>query len=438
MLPIAELTKAVEANWARQVEWLKTLTSFPSERGEEAPCQDWITREFAGRGWQVDRYRLADVAMGHLPGYSPVMDTDYERAVQVVASVRAPEQKGRSLILQGHVDVVPRGPEEMWSEPPYKPVVRGNRLFARGACDMKSGVSAMVFAMDALRSAGCLPAADVYVQTVTEEESTGNGALSTLARGYRADAVLIPEPTSQHILRGTIGVMWFRLKIRGRPVHVSLSEEGTNAILSAYNLIAALQRYTMELNERVKSHPWFSKVNAPVKFNPGKIRGGDWASSTPAWCEVDCRIAVLPGVTLADFRKELEQVVATAAKQDSFLANHPPAVIWNGFQADDYVLAPGSDFEATMRAAHEAVTGRKAEERILPAVTDCRFYGRYYNIPSLSYGPTGAGSHGFDEYVELDSVKQTTIAIADCIQRWCGLRGAGSSADVSAARSGVR
>ena len=68
-----------------------------------------------------------------------------------------------------------------------------------------------------------------------------------------------------------------------------------------------------------------------------------------------------------------------------------------------------------MRAAHEAVTGHKAQERILPAVTDCRFYGRYYDIPSLCYGPTGHESHGFDEYVELGSVKQTTIAIADCI-----------------------
>jgi acetylornithine deacetylase len=422
LLTIEQLRTAVEANWADQVEWLKTLTSFPSERGKEAPCQDWIAREFAKRGWSVDRYRLSDVSMDHLPGYSPVMDTDYDHAVQVVASVRAPEQKGRSLILQGHVDVVPRGPENMWTDPPYAPTVHGNKLYARGANDMKSGVTAMVFALDALRKAGVAPAADIYVQTVTEEECTGNGALSTLARGYKADACLIPEPTKHHILRGTLGVMWFRLAISGRPVHVSESENGTNAILSAFHVIKAVQAYTAELNERVKSHPWFSKLKAPIKFNPGKIRGGDWASSTPAWCEVDCRIAVLPGMALADFRKELAGVIANAARQDSFLANNPPEVIWNGFQADDYVLEPGSDFEAAMRAAHEAVTGEAAQEALLPAVTDCRFYGRYYGIPSLCYGAKGAGSHGFDEYVELDSVKQTTVAIADCIQRWCGVR----------------
>ncbi len=301
MLTIEELRAAVEANWPDQLAWLKTLTAFPSERGKEGPCQDWIASEFGKRGWSVDRYRLSDVSMEHLPGFSPVMDTDYDQAIQVVAAIRAPEPRGRSLILQGHVDVVPRGPEDMWTDPPYAPTQHGNKLYARGANDMKSGVSAMVFALDALRKAGVAPAADIYVQTVTEEECTGNGALSTLARGYKADACLIPEPTHNHILRGTVGVMWFRLAIRGRPVHVSESENGTNAILSAFHIIQAVQAYTAELNERVKSHPWFSKLKAPIKFNPGKIRGGDWASSTPAWCEVDCRIAVLPGMTLADF-----------------------------------------------------------------------------------------------------------------------------------------
>ena len=151
--------------------------------------------------------------------------------------------------------------------------------------------------------------------------------------------------------------MWFRLRLRGRPVHVSESERGTNAILSAFGLIEALRGHTRELNERAKTHPWFSRIPNPIKFNPGKIAGGDWASSTPAWCEVDCRIAVLPGMALADFREELTGVVMAAARQDPFLADNPPQVIWNGFQADDYVLEPGSEFEAAVRAAHLRVHG---------------------------------------------------------------------------------
>jgi acetylornithine deacetylase len=424
----AKLVSAVDTNWSAQLGWLQTLVGFPSLRGQEGPCQDWIARELASRGWAVDRYTLAEVAMDHLPGFSPVMDTDYSKAVQVVASLRAPagtgSAKGRSLILQGHVDVVPTGPADMWSSPPFAATIENGRMRGRGANDMKSGVCAMVFALDALRSAGCLPASDVYVQTVTEEECTGNGALSTLARGYFADACLIPEPTAARILRGTVGVMWFRLRIRGRPVHVSESERGTNAILSAFGLIEALRGHTRDLNERVKSHPWFSRIPNPIKFNPGKIAGGDWASSTPAWCEVDCRIAVLPGMTLADFREELTGVVMAAARQDPFLADNPPQVIWNGFQADDYVLEPGSEFEGAVRDAHRRVHGNEPTESILPAVTDCRFYGRYYGIPSLSYGATGSGSHGFDEVVELESIKQVTLTLATFIADWCGVRAA--------------
>ncbi len=418
----AAITAAVESHFATQVEWLTKLVGFPTLRGEESPCQDWLARDFAARGWSVDRYSLADVDMAHLPGFSPVMDTDYARAVQVVATIRSPEQRGRSLILQGHVDVVPEGPRDMWQSPPFAATVRDGRLYGRGAGDMKAGVSAMVFALGALRHLGYGPASDVYLQTVTEEECTGNGALSTLARGYRADACLIPEPTGQRILRGTVGVMWFRLKLRGRPVHVSRSEEGTNAILSAFALIEAIREFTRKLNERARSHPWFGKIQNPVKFNPGKIKGGDWASSTPSWCEVDCRIAVLPGMSLEAFRKELSQVIMDAAKRDSFLGNNLPEIIWNGFQADEYVLEPGSDFENAMRAAHRAVMTEEPAESILPAVTDCRFYGRYYDIPSLAYGPASTDGHGFDESVELESLKKATIVIARFISEWCGLR----------------
>ena len=265
--------------------------------------------------------------------------------------------------MQGHVDVVPTGPLDMWQSPPFVPTIRDGRMYGRGANDMKSGVCAMVFALDALRS-GRLSARrrTSTCRPSPRRSSTGNGALSTLARGYRADACLIPEPMAGRILRATIGVMWFRLRLRGKPVHVSESERGTNAIISAFGLIEALRGHTRELNERAKSDPWFSRIPNPIKFNPGKIAGGDWASSTPAWCEVDCRIAVMPGMSLEKFREELSGVVMAAARQDPFLADNPPEIIWNGFQADPYVQEPGTDFENAMRAAHRRVHGQEPAE----------------------------------------------------------------------------
>jgi acetylornithine deacetylase len=419
---LAALEKAVEANWEKQVAWLQTLVRFPSRRGKEGPCQDWIAREFAARGWSVDRYTLSEVAMDHLPGFSPVMDTDYAQAVQVVATVRAPEQKGRSLILQGHVDVVPEGPVEMWTHPPYAATIKDEWMYGRGAHDMKQGVAAMVFAMDALKSLGLAPAADVYVETVTEEECTGNGALSTLARGYRAEAALVPEPTGNQLSRAYVGVMWFRLRVRGVPVHVARAQTGTNAIMSAYALIQEIYRLTAEINEGAKTHPWFRHVPNPVKFNPGIIRGGDWGSSTPAWCEVDCRIGLLPGTSLETARQQVLDAVARAAKADGFMANNPPEVIWNGFQADGYVLEPGSDAEAVLRSVHRQVFGEELKEHSSTGVADSRMYGLYYGIPGICYGPSGEGAHAFDERANMPNLKRTTLAIAAFIADWCGTR----------------
>jgi acetylornithine deacetylase len=416
------LRHAVDAGFERQTAFYADLIRFPSIRGEEAPLQDWMARQLTERGYSVDRYTMDQVQMENLPGYSPVMDTDYTRSVQVVATKRAANPTGRSLILQGHVDVVPTGPLDLWTTPPFDPVVRDGWMHGRGAGDMKQGVCAMIFALDAIRAAGLEPAADVYVQTVTEEECTGNGALSTLARGYRAEAVLIPEPTDATITRTHVGVMWFRLRVRGVPVHVAQAQTGSNAIMSAYSLILALQKHTVALNQAAKTDKWFGAIPDPIKFNPGVIRGGDWASSTPAWCEVDCRIGLLPGTSLEEARAGVQRCVEAAARADGFMANNPPDLIWNGFQADGYVLEPGSDAEAVLASVHQQVFGAPMEERRSTAVNDTRFYGLYHHMPALCYGPKGENHHGFDERGKLESQRQITLAIAAFIADWCGLR----------------
>lgn len=425
-LILERLRQAVDQNFPRQTAFYADLVRFPSTRGAEAPCQDWIAGQLAARGYTIDRYTLAEVAMDNLQGHSPVMDTDYAAAVQVVATRPATNPTGRSLILQGHVDVVPPGPLELWSTPPFEPTIRNGWLYGRGAGDMKQGVSALVFALDAIQTAGLEPGADITLQTVTEEECTGNGALSTLARGYRADAVLIAEPTAGTITRAHVGVMWFRLRVRGVPVHVARAQTGSNAIMSAFHLIQALQAHTAALNEAARSDPWFGTASGagpdPIKFNPGVIRGGDWASSTPAWCEVDCRIGLLPGVTLASARAGVQRCVDEAARADHFMANSPPDLIWNGFQADGYVLDPGSDAEAALAAAHHQVFGEPMQERRSTAVNDTRFYGLYHRMPALCYGPLGQNHHGFDECGHLETLRQTTLAIAAFVADWCSIR----------------
>lgn len=414
------IKQAVASGFDAQVAWLSKLVGFDSTRGNEAPCQDWLAGEYAMRGWEVDRYTLSEVAIEGLPGYSPVVDADYSKAVQVVATHRVAEPQGRSLILQGHIDVVPTGAPELWVQDPFTARIVDGWMHGRGAGDMKCGVSAIVFALDALRRLGTAPASTVHIETVSEEECTGNGALSTLARGYRADAALIPESMGHKIIRAELGSVWFRLRILGQPGHVLASAApGAHAILSAVDYIDALKGLTAEFNTEAKSHPYFGSIENPVKFNPGKIRGGDWLGSVPSWCELECRISVLPGHALPEVRARVTETVRACAER---LGTAAPVLTWIGFQADGHIFKPGTEAEAVLAKVHTAATSTPLESVNLTATSDTRFYDLYYGIPALCYGGHARGLHSPSEAVDLESLKVTTEIIAGFIAEWCGVK----------------
>ncbi len=418
---LADLSAAVNSNFDKQVAFLQRLVQFRSQRGEEAPVQQWLASQFAERGYEVDEFSLADVDLPSHPKAAPMDGIDLAGSRQVVATINR-NGAGRSLILQGHIDVVPEGPTDLWNDPPYAAVVRDGWMSGRGAQDMKAGVSAMIFALDAIRAAGYAPDARVHLQTVTEEESTGNGALSTLMRGYRADACLIPEPTGHTLTRAQVGAVWFRLRVRGTPVHVAYSQTGTSAILSATHLIRAFQDYTKTLNAKAIDDPWFKDVKDPIKFNVGIIKGGDWASSTAAWCELDCRLGLLPNSSPQEAMRGIEQCLADAQKNDTFLSENPAELVWSGFQADAAVCEPGSVAEDVLASVHQVAFGAALEDRLSTAVNDTRYYCVDYGIPALCYGPYGIGPHAFNERVELESIRKTTLSIALFVANWCGLR----------------
>jgi acetylornithine deacetylase len=417
---VETLLAAIDRNFDDQVAFLARMVQFRSLRGQEAPQQQWLAQQFAKRGYEVDTFSLADVNLYSHPKAAPMDGIDLAGSQQVVATYDR-KGKGRSLILQGHIDVVPEGPVELWSSPPFAATVQDGWMMGRGAQDMKAGVSAMIFALDAIKSAGYAPDGRIHLQTVTEEESTGNGALSTLMRGYRADACLIPEPTGHTLTRAQVGAVWFRLRVRGTPAHVAYSEAGTNAILSAMHLVRAFQDYTRTLNAKAVHDRWFGAIKDPIKFNVGIVKGGDWASSTAAWCDMDCRLGLLPGETPQQAMKGIEQCLAAAQKGDSFLSENPAELVWSGFQADPAVCEPGSTAEMTLAAAHGIAFQRPLEDRMSTAVNDTRYYCVDYGIPALCYGPYGIGPHAFDERVELASVRKTTLSIALFVASWCGL-----------------
>jgi acetylornithine deacetylase len=417
-----EILDAVDRGFDKQVEFLADLIRHPSQRGQEMSAQNLVAQRYETFGYEVDRWAIDVDSLRHLPGFSPVIGS-YRDAINVVATHRSQHKRGRSLILNGHIDVVPTGPLAGWSRDPYDPVIIDGWMYGRGSGDMKSGLTANLYAMSALRAISLQPAADVYLQSVVEEECTGNGALACLQRGYKADAAFIPEPLEPKLMRAQVGPMWFQVQVTGDPQHASggFKEAGANAIEKAMVLIDALKRLEVVRNHKKCDHEHFENHPHPIRFNLGKIAGGDWASSVPAWCHFDMRVAVYPGESLSTARREIEDCIAQAAATDPYLRNHPPAVIYHGFMAEGYVLEAASELESALRRSHEKVWGGPLEEHSTSAATDARFFGLYQSTPTLVYGPSCRRPHGFDEAVDLDSVRKVTQTIALFIANWCGL-----------------
>jgi acetylornithine deacetylase len=411
----------VDEAFDHQLEFLRDLVRFPSLRGAEATVQDFVHAALKARGLAIDRWQLREADIAHHPGFSPVSETSYDNAWNVVGSWRPPVERGRSLILNAHVDVVPSGPIEMWQQPPFDPVVRDGWLYGRGSADMKAGLAANIFALDALRAAGFDPAATVHIQSVIEEESTGNGTLSTSVRGYRADAVICPEPEDEKLVRANAGVVWFSVRITGRPAHTREMQAGFNAIDGAYKVIAALRELETAANADQARHRYFGDLEHPINLNIGRIEGGDWNSMVPAWCVIHCRFAMYPGISAAAVRQVVEARLSLLARSDAGFGNNPPQVKWTGFFAEGYVLEPGSEAEKTLAAAHAVVFQAPLEELVTPAYLDARVTMLYDNIPTLVYGPIGRSIHGIDEAVDIESVRRVTKTIALFMARWCGL-----------------
>jgi acetylornithine deacetylase len=411
---------AVDSAFDAQLGVTKDFVAIPSTRGAEGPCQDMIGDLLRERGYEVDDWKINVDVLRELRGFGPV-EHDFSRARTVVGTWRPVTSKGRSLILQGHCDVVPAGPLDMWESPPFEPVIRDGCMYGRGAGDMKSGTIAALFALDAIRAAGFKPTARIHFQSVIEEESTGLGALSTIQRGYRADCAFIPEPTGGHLVRAQVGVIWFRIKVRGKPAHVFEAGVGANAIKAAYHLLSALEGLEEEWNERAKGDRNYRSIHHPINFNPGIIRGGDWASSVPAWCDLECRLAVLPGWSVEACQQEIVACINAAARQHSFLDKNKPVVEWSGFQCEGYELTGAVEPEAALQRCYDAVYGGDLPELAFTATTDTRYYGLNAAIPSLCFGASAQRMHGFNECVELDSLRKATATMALFIADWCGI-----------------
>lgn len=412
------IVAAVDERFDAQLAWTAELVRRPSLRTGEADAQDLVQEALAGAGLEIDRWTIDSPELRAHVGYGPTT-VDPAGLENVVGTFTPPVERGRSLILNGHVDVVPTGPEQYWSRSPWDARVVDGWMYGRGSADMKAGIGANVFALGALRAAGLRPTGRIHVQSVVEEECTGNGSLAALLRGYTADACVIPEPEDDKLVRANVGVLWFDVTVRGVPTHLRVMGSGQNAIDAAYSVMHDLRRLEAEWNRRKDEHRYFSGTDHPINFNVGVIHGGDWPSSVPAQCTFTVRAALYPGNSAADAWAEIRATLARSAAAIDL----PDAVVAtpSGFFAEGYVLEEGSDAEAVLARSHERVFGGALESFTTPGYLDGRVFTLYGNMPCLVYGPVSEAIHGIDERVDVESIRRITTSVALFVAEWCGV-----------------
>ncbi|MGE5704090.1 MAG: ArgE/DapE family deacylase, partial [Clostridia bacterium] len=295
-----------------------------------------------------------------------------------------------------------------------------DRMYGRGLQDMKSGVAAIIFAAQASNEAGIEMGAELTVQTVKQEECTGNGALATLDKGYTADGALIPEPFGLTATIAQVGVAWIRVKVTGAAAHVERADRAVNAIEKACVLIRSLEEYRDHINSKPKPEH-FQHIKTPLSVNVGTIESGDWPSSVPVECTFVVRVGFYPGQDPQQAKDEVEAWILEAASKDEWLKQMPPEFSYFGFHAEGAVVDKDQELIKVLENAHRRTQGTDLQYVSLTCTTDIHFY-LSYGIPTTCYGATGGNMHGIDEYVDLPSVKEVTKTYAAFILEWCGIR----------------
>jgi acetylornithine deacetylase/succinyl-diaminopimelate desuccinylase family protein len=346
--------------------------------------------------------------------------------------------RGRSLLLNGHVDVVPTGPSEKWTvASPWSGGIIDGKIYGRGSTDMKGGIASAVFAMKALLKAGYRPKGDVFIQSVVGEETmeTGAGTGAALQRGYRADAAIVCETSSPpqrfSINTASPGLALMQVKIKGKAAHISMRSElirpgglgaavGVSAIDKAFLVYQALLKLEEEWGQ-TKRHPAFTRPGQFVLY-PEVIQGGDiLAASIPEECYMIYIIWHPPQDTAESIAEEIRAYISRFAQTDPWLRENPPEVYVPLFSWPPFETSLEEPICKAAAAASEAVFNRPAVLYGSTYTSDASFI-RQAGIPTIVVGPgTPEVAHGFNEYVVIQDLVDAAKLYALSIVEWCGI-----------------
>ncbi len=427
---------AIDALAAEMIDALSEVVRIPSVNpkypgqvydevvGGEGEVSKVFARHYAALGAEVDLFAVE-------PGR--------ENAVGVVKGAGG----GRSLIYNGHVDVVPVGDAANWTGgDPFSGRIDGDRVWGRGATDMKSGIIAQTFAARALGECGIALKGDLILEAVVGEEVMDHecGTTAAIKRGHTADAAIVSEPSSPPSPLAVVpispGLLWFSVTAVGKATHSSMrgnsiraggdgAAVGVNAIDKGILIFNALRQLEEEWG-LTKQHPLFRPGHFSI--HPGVVQGGPHGVMVPFFLSefmtIDYCVWYSPDDDPDAVKQEIETHIQRAAQTDPWLREHPPEVEWklhwpaNVPQADEITAV-------TVAAHEQAAVGTRfagAPDVVgFAAVEDCTFL-TLGGVPAISYGPGDLRvAHADDEYVLIDEVVTSCKTFAVAAMDWCGV-----------------
>ena len=391
------------------IDALRRLLQIKSLTGQEASAQRWLRKHMEQLGLRVDQWTIDVDAIRKHPQF-PGMEVDRSKneAIGLVGlwhgAASRGDSKGKKLIFNGHIDVVPEGDRANWTYDPWGAELVNGRIYGRGACDMKGGLMAALYAVKAIIDAGIPIDGSLMIQSVVGEEDGGIGTFDSLLHGYVADAAIVCEPTCLNLIPAQAGALTFTVKIHGKSAHASVRLEGVSAIEKFLDIHKALIQLEQERNSEVE-HPLLGKLQLPYPLNIGRIQAGNWPSSVPEEVVFEGRIGVAMGEESDSVRRQFEQALNDLADTDPWLRDHPLEIAWSGGQFDPAEIPVDHDLVKLLEQCVFDVAGQIPEVEGAPYGSDLRLLVNVGGFPSVLFGPGNVKvAHMPDEFVEVQDI----------------------------------
>lgn len=399
---------------------LSRLVRIPSVSGSDAEndIQVALRDDLVAVGIDVDHWQIPLAETMADPGF-PGVEVDRDEAWGLVGAVRG-SGDGRSLLLDVHVDVVPPSRGDAGTDP-FSGRVDAAGVHGRGSCDMKGGVVAALWVARTLAALEVPLRGDLLLACVQGEEDGGLGTFATLRRGWRADACVIPEPTSLDLVPASAGSLTFRLRVPGAATHASRRSGGVSAVEKFIPVFQALRGLEAARNTDPDALMSGWPIAYPIEI--GTVHAGNWASSVPDLLVAEGRYGVALDEDVDAARREFTAAVARTCAADPWLRDHPVEVEWWGGQFASGRTPVDTPIVATLRRAHADTSAHVQQTRGVPYGSDLRLLTGIGGVPTVHYGPGDAGrAHGPREFVPVDEVLTTARTLALVALRHCGTR----------------